>query len=181
MASTSCQCILTALPRPPSSDRGNSLGPFGLVDFMCLINEDKLIRSWNSHFKLHDTCFCPSETHKGCSGEKGRRTECCLLVGEHCLAVSQGPAAVLSELETLWLGFVSPESSADLPNEQHLWLILIHRQEKKISWLPDPLKAALEPCYRSNNGHPCCKHPDLSEDGSRCKPDLAQFSTQCKP
>lgn len=45
VASPSCQCILTALPRPPSGDRGNSLGPLGLVAFMCLINEDKLVRS----------------------------------------------------------------------------------------------------------------------------------------
>lgn len=80
---------------------------------------------------------------------------------------------------TLGLGFVSPESSANLPNEQHLRLILTHNQE--ISWLPVSLMAALEPCYRSSKGHPCCKHPDLSEDGSRCKPKLSQSSTQCKP
>lgn len=81
----------------------------------------------------------------------------------------------------LWLGFVSPESSANLPNEQHLWLILTHRQEKKISWPTVSLMAALEPRYRSSKGHPCSKHPDFSEDGSRHKPNLSQFSTQCKP
>lgn len=77
------------------------MGPLGLVDFTCLINQDKLVRNWNSHFKLHNTHFCPSEIHKGCSGEKGRRTQCCLLLGEHSLAVSQGPIAVSSELGTL--------------------------------------------------------------------------------
>lgn len=46
------------------------MGPLGLVDFTRLINQDKLVRSWNSHFKLHNTHFCPSEIHKGCSGEK---------------------------------------------------------------------------------------------------------------
>lgn len=81
----------------------------------------------------------------------------------------------------LWLGFVSPESSANLPNEQHLWLIFTHRQEKKISWPPVSLMVALELCYRSSKGHPCSKHPDFSEDGSRHKPNLSQSSTQCKP